>query len=968
MLSDTSSRGYPNVQSPMKDESEGQRYDGYSSSMGNGSARGYPPPPPPPLMHTNNSYPPPPQPPPQPSQYNPPHHSRAPPPRPHYEKPILDPTQIPRPPLFTRPQPETHDVPVYYPRQAVLNTNAPALPPPPADSRYTVVDDGNASPDFIRASVYAVPLHRGQWHSTGDVPLGAVCTPLAAPSTDYVPRPRTTVPNDGDNDATQAWSDPQTVPVIGQSTFHGEPPPRCTHCHAYPSPFFGTDGTCNLCGTRTRALAGPRANLPHWRCGTVEYDVGGPYVTRRAGPVQAVSLYAIDVTSPDAVDYAPILQRVGCDMAEHWNRQRHFGLGSSTTTTSPPPPPRIGIILVSACGLRLRLDAHRIVVVADVREEPFAPLPLADWTFDVSHDLDAWQEYCLRELGPDIAEWRQATARHQTSGGDGGGGGTVNSFDVSCGGAALAFLSDALAETGGRGTWMGWRRPNYGVGSLPNRGGGGGGRNGGEDATAYTPLQLLTDLKSQGEQDAATFYKELGATCIKNRVSLDVIMLHTRAPPQSGLELATLGELCQATSGKLTWIKGCDDFREALYQELTRRVQSFTGWDAVFKVRCSDGLQVKSFYSCGGNQIETLSGGSSELELSMVTTNTCIAVELEHRVGGIPKDRGLVFIQTALLYSTQSGKRRVRVSTLALRTTSIVSDTFRSADFAVVTSLLTRAAAECFRTVPSESDRLNLRSRARDLVYHRCIQILASYRQHTPAVNSPMGQLILPDRMQLLPLFCMCLLKSPMLRSSVPSVAHSVGSPTPDERAYYMWHAGQVLPAFAMLLVHPNVFSVGALDESSPVGQWEGPDEGENVNGFVRMPPTVGPSMESLEDDGVYLIDDGFRIFQYFGRLASESIKHALLSDEPSELKHRIHNLICQMRVYASITRGDESELRPTYAPIRTVLQEHGHQSPKEAEVLNLMVADATATEKDYVDFLCTLHRRIREKVESGKN
>jgi hypothetical protein len=355
--------------------------------------------------------------------------------------------------LFTRPQPETNVVPVYYPRQAALDLNAPALPPPPADSRYAVVDDGNASPDCIRASVYAVPLHRGQWHQTGDVPLGVLCTPLAAPSTDYVPRPRWTLSNSNASDSATftevPWSDPQTVPVIGQSTFNGEPPPRCSHCHAYTSPFFGTDGTCNLCGTRNRTLAGPRSNLPHWRCGTVEYDVGGPYVTRAAGPVQAVALYAIDVTSPDAVDYARSLHRVGCDMAEHWNRQRHFGLGSVSSGTAPTPPPRIGIILVSACGLRLRLDAHRVVVVADVREEPFAPLPLSEWTFDVSRDLDAWQEYCRNELGSDIADWRQATARHQIGNSRGG---TVNAFDMSCGGAALAFLSDALAETGGRGT------------------------------------------------------------------------------------------------------------------------------------------------------------------------------------------------------------------------------------------------------------------------------------------------------------------------------------------------------------------------------------------------------------------------------------------------------------------------------------------------------------------------------------
>ena len=437
--------------------------------------------------------------------------------------------------------------------------------------------------------------------------------------------------------------------------------------------------------------------------------------------------------------------------------------------------------------------------------------------------------------------------------------------------------------------------------------------------------------------------------------------------PQPQLDLATLGELCKVTGGSLAWIN-CQQWEEPLLEELTRRVQSFSGWDGVFKVRCSHGVQVKSFYASGGVLVYTIAGGGSpELELSSMSPSTCIAVELEHRVGGISKDRGLVYIQTALLYSTLSGKRRVRVSTLAIRTTSVVNEVYRSTDFSAMTTLLLRSTSDCLRASPDAGS--SPRFKARMAVYHRCIHILASYRQHTPALSSPMGQLILPEKMQLFPLFCMCMLKSPMLRPSlprrIPGMEAAVLTPTSDERAYYNFHAGQVSPLMAMLMVHPNVYSVRSSEDG--FGQWQGPDEIEQVNGFIRMPPSIAPSIESLEDNGIYLVDGCLCIYLYISKVVSDDDKRALLNDESSELKHQLDSLIFQMRAYSSNTRGSESELRPTYAPVVIVLQQDGHQSPLEAGILDLMVADAGAGEKDYVDFLCTLHRGIRDQVEGGK-
>jgi protein transport protein SEC24 len=886
------------------------------------------------------------------------------------EKPKVHPSDIPHPPLFTRPQQDMGVLPVFYTKQPLLQDNV-ILPPPPSDSRYVVVDDGNASPDMMRSSVYAMPLNRGVWHHTGDLPLGVLCSPLTVHSEDYVPRPRQGPPSGFNAMETSPWKDPQAVPVVGRSAYTGDGPPRCDQCMAYLNPFFDpADGACNLCGYRNRSLRHVMHGLP-MQFGTVEYDVAGPYETREEGPVQPISLYAIDLTCPDAAAYVPLIERVGLDMAEHFDRQRPYNM-----TGPPPAPPRIGIVLVSCLGLILRplhpeSQRSSVVVVSDITEQPFCPLPLSDWTYDLStaEGCAAWQRHCREDVLHDVQEWREHTARHKTAVKHADG------FELSCGGAALQFLSDALAASGGRGTWISWRCPNYGVGTLPHRLGNQ--KLYDDDTVTYTPLQLLPQFANPIEEMASQFYKTLGAACVKNRTSLDVI-IHTRlGAPNRALELATLGELCTTTSGTLSWIT-VSDWQQSLYESLARQVLSYCGWDAVFKIRCSEGIQVKSFYPSSGVLIETSAGDSSELELSSLHPSTTIAIEFEYRVGGISKSRRHVYIQTALLYSTFSGKRRVRVSTLALRTTSNVNEVYRSVDFNTLISFFTRSASQCLHTT-SVSDPSSTRMKARTMIYQKCINTLACYRQYTTAITSPMGQLILPEKMSLLPLYCMCLLKSLMLRPSsqrmIPGMQASVISPTNDERAYFNYNVSQCLSSFAILMVHPYVFSIAPylMDADDNLsGQWQAPDEIEQANGLVRMPDTIGPSMEFLSDDGIYLIDDGLRVFLYVGRFVPDQIKQEFMDPQrtSSELKQRIDVLLHQLRVFASTTRGNESELRPTWAPLVRVLQhpegpQQQRQATLETDVWDLMVADANSGEKDYVDFLRNFHRKIRERIEN---
>jgi Sec23/Sec24 beta-sandwich domain/Sec23/Sec24 zinc finger/Sec23/Sec24 trunk domain len=524
-------------------------------------------------------------------------------------------------------------------------------------------------------------------------------------------------------------------------------PLRCRHCQAYVNPFFDMSGggsTCNLCGSRNSDIATEHRHsgdlVDAFRFGTVEYVVGGlvpqnstmhdelpveessPYVTRLS-PVQPVSLYALDLTCPHVPEYLALLVDVGRELALHAQRQpaNQYAAANNMPLTYAP---RMGICFVAASGIYIRPNSPngrreaQYHVVSDVVEDPFCPLPLRCWTYDVStaEGLMAWEQYVLQDLTQDVAILKQELRSYKTPS-------NLDGTSLSCGGAALAFLADALSTTGGRGTLITWRRPSYGIGKIPHRQESSESQQFGQrrDYHVYTPLQIRPDrtttMKPE-DKEASLFYETLGRTCSAARVALDVVM-HTpaRLPSQwSFLDIATLGELCRVTGGNLQWLDA-PDWTDTLRDELVRQVTSFQGWDAVLKVRVSDGIRIKRLLSAPGVAVQDALADSPELELSTISSRTSIALELEHRVGGIPKKSPFCFVQSALLYTTITGQRRVRVSTLALRTTSVANDVYRSVDFGTVITLYSRECIERLRASVSDQERETLLQKTREALY-----------------------------------------------------------------------------------------------------------------------------------------------------------------------------------------------------------------------------------------------------------
>lgn len=426
-------------------------------------------------------------------------------------------------------------------------------------------------------------------------------------------------------------------------------------------------------------------------------------------------------------------------------------------------------------------------------------------------------------------------------------------------------------------------------------------------------------------------------------------------------------------------------------------------------MRCSAGLRIKAYLPKGKVPGEIKDDGfsdSPELVLSCVMPDTCIAIELDHRVGGIPNATGengrrsldaVAYLQTALLYTNSFGNRRVRVTTLAMQATSSIPKLFSSANFDSLTAFMIRQAIGDIFNKNAAGSLHN----ARKGIMNKCVSILANYRKYAEVEASP-GQLILPEALQLLPLFCLSLLKGRMFRSSRASQSSSncKPSPTADERAFHIFYSSNVSPAMSMLSVHPSLYDLNnmpndvgesvllkprRMGQSSQTHVDGHFDEDDFVRysykAYIQLPPSTKPSIACIRPDGVYLLDDGFRFFCFVGRDVSIDARAEFLSFEESsdkdarkrhisistlsEFGSRIWRVISQLRKSYQCNTLDGYE-RHSYLPVIVVIGSGGAgfrtviDSALEEEMIESLVEDTSSEEQNYEEFLIGIFNRVR--------
>ncbi|KAJ6478153.1 protein transporter SEC24 [Mycena vitilis] len=382
-------------------------------------------------------------------------------------------------------------------------------------------------------------------------------------------------------------------------------------------------------------------------------------------------------------------------------------------------------------------------------------------------------------------------------------------------GPALDSALAILVPTGGKIVLLSASVPTVGRGALDVS----------EDARRND-----SQKEPDSDKSASAFYHALALSCIKACVSVDMFLAGDRYRG-----VATLTLLQHYTSGQAFYYPA---FNAAIREDAVKFAVEFgrvlampSMLEAEMRVRCSRGISVKSM---NGNFFVQ---GTDRVVMPAVPMDQAYAVEFQ--IDETLMERIAVF-QTALLHTTASGDRRIRVMTLALPITSVISEVFASADAIAITTLLAKQTAQR----PSV---LTLEDR-RDRLFRMVANVCAAYGA-VNKIHSAELQLLLPTNLKMLPILVLGLFKKIAVHLSTEIAL--------DVRAYTRVLLTAAPPSQLIEYIYPRLFSLHNMPaEVGFVGS----------EGSLVMPTCLPLTASWWESHGLYLIDDGQNLYLVVGR------------------------------------------------------------------------------------------------------
>ncbi|KZZ92428.1 Sec23/Sec24 family protein [Moelleriella libera RCEF 2490] len=769
--------------------------------------------------------------------------------------------------------------------------------PPPATISFFAFDQGNASPKYARLTLNNIPSTSDGLQATG-LPLGLLLQPLAPLQA-------------GEAD----------IPVLD---FGEAGPPRCRRCRAYINPFMmfrsgGNKFVCNLCthpndtppeyfcATSPQGVRVDRDQRPELHRGTVEFVVPKEYWTRE--PVGLRWLFVIDVTQES---YNKGFLETFCDgiLAALYGGDAVDKDGDGEPKRRIPEGAKVGFVTydkdIHFYNMHSGLEQPQMLIMPDL-EDPF--LPLGDGLFVDPYESKSLITSLLTRL-PEMFS-------------------TIKNPEP----ALLATLNAAFAaleKTGGKIVCSCSALPTWGPGRLFMR-----------DDGNYPGGEL--DKKLYTTEHPA--WKKVAEKMAAGGLGADFFLA---APSGGYLDIATIGHVAATTGGETFYYPNFIAPRDGakLSAEISHAVTRQTGTQALMKVRCSNGLQISAYH---GNFVQHTFG--ADLEIGAIDADKALAVSFSY--DGKLDSKLDAHFQSALLYTTASGQRRVRCSNII----ASVSETSKEAgtreqgiracmkfvDQDAVVALLAKEAGTKLATTSS-----NLKD-IRNWLAERTIDVMSCYRKHS-AQQHPAGQLVMPERLKE---FCMYMLGLNKCRAFKGGVENS------DRRVHELRMVRSMGALELSLYLYPRMIPLHNLQ----------PEEGfaDAETGHLKMPPSIRASFSRIEPGGVYLVDNGQQCLLWFHSQTSPNLVADLFGQDKDSLK----SLDAYTSSVPVLDTHLNAQVRNIIELLRTLRGSKGLTiqlarqgiDGAEFEFARALVEDRNNEAQSYVDWLVHIHRGVQLEV-----
>lgn len=402
------------------------------------------------------------------------------------------------------------------------------------------------------------------------------------------------------------------------------------------------------------------------------------------------------------------------------------------------------------------------------------------------------------------------------------------------------------------------------------------------------------------------------------------------------------GHVSSSTGGETfyypNFIGGRDNAK--LAAEIKHAVTRETGYQALVKVRCSTGLQVSAYH---GSFMQHTFG--ADLEIGVIDADKAISATFSYDGKLDPKLDA--HFQSALLYTTADGQRRVRCSNVIASVSENARDCLKFVDQDAVYNVLAR---EAVTRLASTSN--NFRD-TRNWLTERTIDILASHRKNFAPAGTPPGQLILPERLKEFAMFMLGLIKCRAFKG---------GNETSDRRVHELRMLQTMGPLELSLYLYPRIVPIHNLE----------PGDGflDSETGELRIPPTLRASFSKMETGGVYIVDNGQGVLIWFHAQTSPDLLSDLFGPDfktlqsldayTSTLPVLETHLNCQVRNILEFFKGQRGSKSACVQLARQGID------GAEFEFARQLVEDRNNEAQSYVDWLVHVHRAVQLEVSSS--
>jgi protein transport protein SEC24 len=397
-----------------------------------------------------------------------------------------------------------------------------------------------------------------------------------------------------------------------------------------------------------------------------------------------------------------------------------------------------------------------------------------------------------------------------------------------------------------------------------------------------------------------------------------------------------LGHVSGTTGGETFYYPNFLSPRDTakLSQEIMHTVTRETGYQALMKVRCSNGLQISAYH---GNFVQHTFG--ADLEIGVIDADKAMGVMFSYD-GKLDAKLDAHF-QSALLYTTASGERRVRCCNVIASVSDNAKDCMKLVDQDAVYIMIAKEAATKMATTSLKD--------IRGGITEKNVDILAGYRKNFSGSHPP-GQLVLPENLKEFSMYMLGLIKSRAFKG---------GNEPTDRRVHDMRMIKSMGALELSLYLYPRMIPIHNLN----------PEDGfpDPEIGHLKMPPSIRTSFSRVEEGGAYLLDNGQNCYLWIHAQVSPNLLVDLFGEGKDSLKaldpYSSSLPVLQTHLNAQVRNIMEYLKTVRGSKAMTIQLARQGLDGAEYEFARMLVEDRNNEAQSYVDWLVHIHRHVQLEV-----